>query len=81
MLSYIFRRFLLFFPTLFGVMVVNFLIIQAAPGGPVEQALARIQGHDVDATTRVGGDGANSPCRNAQARRASTGARKGLTPT
>lgn len=57
MLSYIFRRFLLFFPTLLGVMVVNFLIIQAAPGGPVEQALARIQGHDVDAAARVGGDG------------------------
>ena len=56
MISYILRRFLLFFPTLFGVMVVNFLIIQAAPGGPVEQALARLQGHDVDATARVGGD-------------------------
>ena len=56
MISYIIRRFLLFFPTLLGVMVVNFLIIQAAPGGPVEQAIARIQGHDVDATARVGGD-------------------------
>jgi microcin C transport system permease protein len=56
MLSYIFRRILLFFPTLLGVMVVNFLIIQAAPGGPVEQTIAQIQGHSVDATARVGGD-------------------------
>jgi len=37
-------------------MVVNFLIIQAAPGGPVEQTIAQIQGHAVDATSRVGGD-------------------------
>lgn len=37
-------------------MVVNFLIIQAAPGGPVEQAIAQIQGHAVDATARIGGD-------------------------
>ena len=55
--SYILRRFLLFFPTLLGVMVINFLIIQAAPGGPVEQTIAQIQGHDVDASARVGGDG------------------------
>ena len=57
MTSYILRRFLLFFPTLLGVMVINFLIIQAAPGGPVEQTIAQIQGHDVDASARVGGDG------------------------
>lgn len=42
-------------PTLFGIMVVNFLIVQAAPGGPVEQVIARLQGHDVGAAARVGG--------------------------
>ena len=42
-------------PTLFGIMVVNFAIIQAAPGGPVERLIARLQGLEVSATARVGG--------------------------
>ncbi|MBF3198278.1 microcin ABC transporter permease, partial [Pseudomonas aeruginosa] len=37
MLSYILRRLLLIVPTLFGILLINFIIIQAAPGGPVEQ--------------------------------------------
>ncbi len=57
MLSYIIRRLLLIVPTLFGIMVINFIIIQAAPGGPVEQIIARIQGLDVDATRRITGSG------------------------
>ncbi len=57
MLSYIIRRLLLIVPTLFGIMVINFIIIQAAPGGPVEQMIARIQGLDVDATRRITGSG------------------------
>jgi len=48
---------LLIVPTLFGIMVVNFIIVQAAPGGPVEQALAQIQGLGVEATARVSGTG------------------------
>lgn len=55
MLAYIVRRLLLVIPTLFGIMVLNFVIIQAAPGGPVEQIIARIQGTAVEATARVGG--------------------------
>src|SRR3972149_340702 len=43
MLAYIARRLLLIVPTLFGIMVINFVIIQAAPGGPVEQVLAQLQ--------------------------------------
>ncbi len=46
MLKYIFKRFLLIFPTIFGVMLLNFAIIQAAPGGPVEQAIAKMKGLD-----------------------------------
>ncbi len=42
-------------PTLFGIMTVNFLIIQAAPGGPVERTIAVIQGFGTDATERVSG--------------------------
>lgn len=40
MLAYIIRRLLLIIPTLFGILLINFIIIQAAPGGPVEQAIA-----------------------------------------
>ena len=50
MIAYILRRLMLVVPTLFGIMVVNFFIIQAAPGGPVEQMLSQIQGTAVDAT-------------------------------
>ena len=55
MLAYILRRLVLVVPTLFGIMVINFFIVQAAPGGPVEQTLAQIQGTSVDATERFSG--------------------------
>ncbi|ARN75858.1 microcin C ABC transporter permease YejB [Oceanicoccus sagamiensis] len=55
MANYILRRLLLIIPTLFGIMVVNFLIIQAAPGGPVDQMIAQLQGLDVSATARISG--------------------------
>ena len=55
MLAYIARRLLLMVPTLFGIMVVNFIVVQAAPGGPVELMIARIKGHAAEATARVGG--------------------------
>ncbi|MGC5702639.1 microcin C ABC transporter permease YejB [Pseudomonas sp. NFXW11] len=44
MLAYIVRRLLLIIPTLLIILLVNFVIVQAAPGGPVEQAIARLQG-------------------------------------
>ncbi|MEE9140797.1 MAG: microcin C ABC transporter permease YejB [Alphaproteobacteria bacterium] len=55
MLAYLIRRLLLIVPTLFGIMVINFVIVQTAPGGPVEQAIAQIKGTAVSATARVGG--------------------------
>ena len=55
MFAYIIRRLLLIIPTLFGIMVINFLIIQVAPGGPVEQLIAKISGTAVEATARIGG--------------------------
>jgi microcin C transport system permease protein len=57
MLAYIIRRLLLIIPTLFGIMIINFAVIQTAPGGPVEQIIAQIQGNAVDATARVTGGG------------------------
>ena len=56
MLTYIIRRLLLIPIVLLGIMVVNFFIIQIAPGGPVEQAIAQISGTAVDATARISGN-------------------------
>lgn len=58
MLAYFFRRLMLIFPTLLGILTINFIIIQLAPGGPVEQMIAKIRGTDVGATSRfsAGGD-------------------------
>jgi microcin C transport system permease protein len=42
--AYILRRLLLMIPTLLGIMVINFSLVQFVPGGPVEQILARMDG-------------------------------------
>ncbi|MGQ0581921.1 MAG: microcin C ABC transporter permease YejB [Reyranella sp.] len=55
MLAYILRRLMLVIPTLFGIMVINFFIVQAAPGGPVEQMISQIQGTAIGATERFSG--------------------------
>jgi len=57
MLAYIIRRLLLIIPTLFGILLINFVIIQAAPGGPVEQMIAKLEGFE-GATSRIAGGGA-----------------------
>jgi len=44
MLTYTLQRLALMVPTLFGILLINFLIIQAAPGGPVDRTLAHLQG-------------------------------------
>ncbi len=53
--AYILRRLLLMIPTLFGIMLISFIIVQFAPGGPVERVIAQLQGADVSATQRIGG--------------------------
>ena len=58
MSGYILRRLLLMIPTLLGIMTLNFFIVQAAPGGPVEQVLSQIQGVGDSALARVTGEGA-----------------------
>ncbi|CAA0121773.1 Inner membrane ABC transporter permease protein YejB [BD1-7 clade bacterium] len=55
MLIYILKRLALIVPTLFGILLVNFLIIQAAPGGPVDQMVAQLQGIEVNSTVSVSG--------------------------
>ncbi|MDU6055860.1 MAG: peptide ABC transporter permease, partial [Acinetobacter junii] len=43
MLHYILKRMILMIPTLFFILLINFIIVQIAPGGPVEQAIQQIQ--------------------------------------
>jgi microcin C transport system permease protein len=59
--AYIIRRLLLIIPTLLLIMLINFLVVQAAPGGPVEQMIANLTGQGADITTRItqGGAGEN----------------------
>lgn len=57
MSAYIIRRVLLMIPTILGIMLVSFAIIQFAPGGPIERIIAQLQGTEVSATARIGGSG------------------------
>ncbi|MEK9645003.1 MAG: microcin C ABC transporter permease YejB [Alphaproteobacteria bacterium] len=57
MLAYIVRRLLLMIPTLLGIMVINFAIVQFAPGGPIEQIIAEVTGTDAGTTGRISGSG------------------------
>ena len=73
MLAYILRRLLLIIPTLLGIMIVNFAIVQVAPGGPVERLIAEIQGEAVEAAGRISGN-VGSEVANTGQPDASTGA-------
>ena len=55
MAAYLIKRLLLIIPTMLGIMTISFIIIQFAPGGPVERVIAQISGTDVSATARIGG--------------------------
>jgi microcin C transport system permease protein len=55
MSAYILRRILLMIPTLLGIMLVSFVVVQFAPGGPVERVIAQMQGSDTGATSRISG--------------------------
>jgi microcin C transport system permease protein len=82
MTAYIVRRILFMVPTLFGIMLVSFVVVQFAPGGPVERVIAQLTGSDTGATSRISGspggdfgsrgqpggsaDGASSKYRGAQ---------------
>lgn len=60
MAAYIIRRLLWMIPTLFGIILINFLIVQVAPGGPVEQVIAKLQGMNTSATQRFSGGGGDA---------------------
>ena len=66
MTAYIIRRLLLMVPTLFGILLVTFVIVQFAPGGPVERVLAQLSGSDTGATSRISGGGGDLAGRQLQ---------------
>ncbi|HAL43072.1 MAG TPA: microcin ABC transporter permease [Gammaproteobacteria bacterium] len=78
MSSYVVRRLMLIVPTLFGVLLVNFAIIQAAPGGPVDQAISRLQGMDASATAGIGGGSVSNSINPGQ--QSSFDASRGIDP-
>src|SRR3974390_3503943 len=86
MTAYIARRILLMIPTLFGIMLVSFVVVQFAPGGPIERIIAQLSGADTGGDARLGpgaGDfgargqirGSNAPVVNSKYRGA-----QGLDP-
>ena len=62
--TYIIRRLGLIIPTLFGILVLNFAVIQLAPGGPVEQAIANLQGYNTGFGASVAGSSGNDSGSN-----------------
>jgi microcin C transport system permease protein len=69
MLAYILKRLLLMVPTLFGVLLMTFVVIQFVPGGPVEQMVSQLQGRD------TGGEGAAAADRGYRGRQGVDAAR------
>jgi microcin C transport system permease protein len=57
MAAYLLRRLLLVIPTLFGIIAINFVVVQFAPGGPVEQMIAELKGRGEGVTGRITGQG------------------------
>lgn len=53
MFAYVVRRLLLIIPTLFGIILINFLVIQCAPGGPIEQIIADLENPNASVTSRI----------------------------
>ena len=66
MSAYILRRLLFMIPTMFGIMLVSFVVVQFAPGGPVERVIAQLSGTDTGATSRISGSPAATSAPAAQ---------------
>src|SRR3954451_23164807 len=63
MANYIARRILLMIPTLLGILFVSFVVVQFAPGGPVERVIAQLSGADTGGTSRISGGGGDFGAR------------------
>ena len=78
--KYISRRLLLLFPTLIGIITVNFFIVQLAPGGPVDQMIAQLTGQDQGgAASRVAG-AQGAPQTTGQSLQTQLAGAQGLAP-
>src|SRR6202451_3745658 len=66
MTAYIIRRILFMIPTVFGIMLVSFVVVQFAPGGPVERVIAQLSGSDTGATSRISGSSGDFGTRGMQ---------------
>ena len=66
--AYILRRLFLIIPTLIGIMLINFVLIQFVPGGPIEQIIAQMEDGSAGATDRFtgGGDDSNNQSENSE---------------
>ena len=70
--AYIARRILLMVPTLLGILFVSFVVVQFAPGGPVERVLAQLSGADTGGTSRISGSSGGDLARAARSVRPRT---------
>ena len=73
--AYLLRRLLLIIPTLFGIIAINFVVVQLAPGGPVEEEIAQLKGHG--GSMGLGGGG---PARRRRPRPDSIAESRASTP-
>src|SRR5204863_9966919 len=73
MATYLLKRVFLIVPTLFGIMLISFAIVQFAPGGPVARVIAQISGTDVSATARIGGGQGDGLTTSTQSQRVQGG--------
>lgn len=84
MAQYILKRLLLMIPTLLGILLVSFIIIQFVPGGPVEKMIAQLQGHGGDAASRFsggsGGDFGSASLQSATGQSSQYRGAQGLDP-
>lgn len=77
--AYILRRLLLVIPTLLGIMIVNFTLVQFVPGGPIEQIIAQMEGGG-DVFEGIAGGGSDIEQQTGGANDRYVGAR-GLPPS
>lgn len=79
MAAYLLKRLLLMIPTLFGIMLISFIIVQFAPGGPVERIIAQLTGHDSSMVQRIGGGGNDALSNNNSQSQLGQGAAEAVT--
>ncbi|MEE9453826.1 MAG: microcin C ABC transporter permease YejB [Paracoccaceae bacterium] len=77
--AYILRRMLLIIPTLIGIMIINFALVQFLPGGPIEQVIAQMEGGG-NPLDRIGGDGSDAGVKNITEEDSTYQGARGLPP-